>query len=63
MKDIVRLYGKTIEETAKSTEKAQIKLKQNWDTDEYDAFQNTIQINEKATKKTLQQRSLRNTDI
>ena len=59
MQDIVRLYGKTIEETAKSTDKTQIKLKQNWDKDEYDAIQNTIQINEKANKKTLQQRKFK----
>ena len=48
MKDIVKFCGKTIEET-------QIKLKQNLDKGEYDAIQNTTQINEKAAMETLQQ--------
>ena len=43
----------------RSIDKTQIKLKQNLDKDEYDAIQNTIQINQKATKKTLQQRKLK----
>ena len=43
----------------RSIDKTQIKLKQNLDKDEYDAIQNTIQINQKATKKTLQQRELK----
>ena len=55
MKDIVKFCGKTIEETEKSIDETQIKLKQNLEKDEYGAIQNTIQINEKATKKTLQQ--------
>ena len=43
----------------RSIDKTQIKLKQNLDKDEYDAIQNTIQINQKATKKTLQLRKLK----
>ena len=55
MKDIVKFCGKTIEETEKSIDETQIKLKQNVVKDEYDTIQNNFQINEKATKKTLQQ--------
>ena len=55
MKDTVPFCGKTIEKTAKSIDETQIKLKQNLDKDEYDVIQNTIQIHEKAIKKTLQQ--------
>ena len=58
-KDIVKFLGKTIEETAKSIDETQIKLKQNLEKDEYYPIQNTIQINEKATKKTLQQRKFK----
>ena len=54
MKDIVKFCGKTVEETEKSIDETQIKLKQNVVKDEYDTIQNTFQINEKATKKTLQ---------
>ena len=39
---------RTIEETVKSIDETQIQLKQNLDKDEYDAIQNTIQINKKA---------------
>ena len=59
MKDIVKFCGKTIGETAKSIDETKIKLKQNLDKDEYDAIQNTIQINKEATKKTLQQRKFK----
>ena len=59
MKDMVKFCRKTTEETAKSISEAQIKLKQNLDKDEYDAIQNTIQINKKATKKTLQLRKFK----
>ena len=59
MKDIVKFCGKTIEETTKSIDETQIKLKQNLDKDEYDPIQNTIQINEKAIKKTLQRRKFK----
>ena len=31
-----------------------LKLKQHFDKDDYDGIQNTIQINKRATKKTLQ---------
>ena len=47
---------KTIEETGKSIDETQVKLKQNCDKDESDAIQNTIQIKEKATKKILQRK-------
>lgn len=50
---------KTIEETGKSIDETQVKLKQNCDKDESDAIQNTIQIKEKATKKILQQRKFK----
>ena len=55
MKYIAKFLGKTIEETAKSIDETQIKLKQNLDKDYYEVSHNTIQINEKATKKTLKQ--------
>lgn len=50
---------KTIEETGKSIDETQVELKQNFDKDESDAIQNTIQIKEKATKKILQQRKFK----
>ena len=55
LKDIVKFCGKHL----KKQQNTQIKLKQNLDKDEYDVIQNTIQINEKATKKTLQQRKFK----
>ena len=55
MKNIVKFCGKTIEETAKSINEIQIKLRQNLHKNECDTIQNTIQINKKTTKKTLQQ--------
>ena len=55
MKYIGKFSVKTIEETAKSIDKTQIKLKLNLNKDYYDASHNTIQINKKATKKTLKE--------
>ena len=55
MKYIGNFSVKTIEETAKSIDKTQIKLKLNLNKDYYDASHNTIQINKKATKKTLKE--------
>ena len=46
---------KNIEETSKIIKETQIKSKQILDKDKYDVIQNTIDINEKATKKILQQ--------
>ena len=59
MKGIVKFSGKIVEETTKSIAETQTKLKQNFYKDEYDAIQNTIQINEKTTKKILQQRKFK----
>ena len=50
---------KIIEETTKNIDGTQIKLKQNLEKDKYDAIQNTTQIKERATMKTLQQRKFK----
>ena len=53
MKYIGNFSVKTIEETAKSIDKTQIKLKLNLNKDYYDASHNTIQINKKAHQENL----------